>query len=84
MRVMAESATIMHTDKNFVYKVLGKYLRVTDPKILDSAYQTEIPALERCLEIRDAALQASLDESRQRTPVKNYQAAGNDRPALFG
>jgi ABC-type nitrate/sulfonate/bicarbonate transport system substrate-binding protein len=62
MRVMAESATILHTDKNFVYKVLGKYLRVTDTKILDSAYQTEIPALERRLEIRDAALQASLDE----------------------
>jgi len=62
MRVMAESATIMHTDKAFVYKVLGKYLRVTDTKILDSAYQTEIPALERRLEVRDAALQASLDE----------------------
>ncbi len=62
MRVMAESAIILHTDKNFVYKVLGKYLRVTDTKILDSAYQTEIPALERRLEIRDAALQASLDE----------------------
>src|SRR6266498_4084980 len=43
MRVMAESAIILHTDKNFVYKVLGKYLRVTDTKILDSAYQTEIP-----------------------------------------
>jgi ABC-type nitrate/sulfonate/bicarbonate transport system substrate-binding protein len=62
MRVMAESARILHTDKSFVYKVLGKYLRVTDTKILDSAYQTEIPALERHLEIRDAALQASLDE----------------------
>jgi ABC-type nitrate/sulfonate/bicarbonate transport system substrate-binding protein len=62
MRVMADSATILHTDKAFVYKVLGKYLRVTDTKILDSAYQTEIPALERRLEIRDAALQASLDE----------------------
>ena len=62
MRVMAESAIILHTDKSFVYKVLGKYLRLTDTKILDSAYQTEIPALERRLEIRDAALQASLDE----------------------
>jgi ABC-type nitrate/sulfonate/bicarbonate transport system substrate-binding protein len=62
MRVMAESAIILHTDRNFVYKVLGKYLRVTDTKILDSAYQTEIPALERRLEVREAALQASLDE----------------------
>jgi ABC-type nitrate/sulfonate/bicarbonate transport system substrate-binding protein len=62
MRVMGDSANILHTDQNFVYKVLGKYLRVTDTKILDSAYQSEIPALERRLEIRDAALQASLDE----------------------
>jgi ABC-type nitrate/sulfonate/bicarbonate transport system substrate-binding protein len=62
MRVMADSAGILHTDKNFVYKVLGKYLRVTDTKVLDSAYQSEIPALERRLEIREAALQASLDE----------------------
>jgi NitT/TauT family transport system substrate-binding protein len=62
MRVMAESAKILHTDKNLVYKVLGKYLRITDTKVLDAAYQSEIPALERRLEIHDAALQASLDE----------------------
>jgi NitT/TauT family transport system substrate-binding protein len=62
MRVMAESSKILHTDKNFVYKVLGKYLRITDTKVLDAAYQSEIPALERRLEIQDAALQASLDE----------------------
>jgi len=62
MRVMAEAATILHTDKNFVFKVLGKYLRITDTRVLESAYQTEIPALERRLEISDAALQASLDE----------------------
>jgi ABC-type nitrate/sulfonate/bicarbonate transport system substrate-binding protein len=62
MRVMAEAANILHTDKNFVYKVLGKYLRVSDTKILDSAYQSESPALERRLEVHEAALQASLDE----------------------
>jgi ABC-type nitrate/sulfonate/bicarbonate transport system substrate-binding protein len=62
MRVMAEAATILHSDKAFVYKVLGKYMRLSDTKILDSAYQSEIPALERRLEIHEAALQASLDE----------------------
>jgi ABC-type nitrate/sulfonate/bicarbonate transport system substrate-binding protein len=62
MRVMAESAKILHTDKALVYKVLGKYLRINDSKILDAAYQSEIPALERRLDIADAALQASLDE----------------------
>jgi ABC-type nitrate/sulfonate/bicarbonate transport system substrate-binding protein len=62
MRVMAEASKILHTDKNLVYKVLGKHLRITDTKILDSAYQSEIPALERRLELNEAALQASLDE----------------------
>jgi ABC-type nitrate/sulfonate/bicarbonate transport system substrate-binding protein len=62
MRVMAESAKILHTDKAFVYKVLGKYLRISDTKILDAAYKSEVPALERHLEIADSALQASLDE----------------------
>jgi ABC-type nitrate/sulfonate/bicarbonate transport system substrate-binding protein len=62
MRVMAEASKILHSDRNFVYKVLGKYMRITDTKVLDSAYQSEVPALERRLEIRDAALQASLDE----------------------
>jgi ABC-type nitrate/sulfonate/bicarbonate transport system substrate-binding protein len=62
MRVMAEASKILHTDKNIVYKVLGRHLRITDTKILDSAYQSEIPALERRLELNEAALQASLDE----------------------
>jgi ABC-type nitrate/sulfonate/bicarbonate transport system substrate-binding protein len=62
MRIMAESAQILHTDKTLVYKVLGKYLRITDTKVLDAAYQSEIPALERRLTISEAALQASLDE----------------------
>lgn len=62
MRVMAEASRILHTDRNLVYKVLGKYLRVTDTRVLDSAYRTEIPALERRLEISEAALQTSLDE----------------------
>jgi len=62
MRSMAEASRIMHTDKGFVYKVLGKYLHITDTKVLDASYQSEVPALEQRLEIHDAALQASLDE----------------------
>jgi len=62
MGAMAEASKIIHTDKQFVYKVLGKYLRITDTKVLDAAYQSEIPALENRLEVSEAALQASLDE----------------------
>ncbi|MDP2603562.1 MAG: ABC transporter substrate-binding protein [Deltaproteobacteria bacterium] len=62
MRAMAEAAKIMHTDREFVYKVLGKYLRVTDRSILDSAYNAEIKALEPRMIIKNEALQAILDE----------------------
>ncbi|MBI2360724.1 MAG: ABC transporter substrate-binding protein [Deltaproteobacteria bacterium] len=68
MRAMAEAAKILHTDKEFVYKVLGKHLRVTDRKILDSAYNAEIKALEPRLMIKDEAIQAILEEVSQVDP----------------
>jgi len=62
MRAMAEAAKIMHTDRDFVYKVLGKYLRVTEKTVLDAAYNAEIKALEPRLAIKSEALQATLEE----------------------
>ena len=68
MRAMAETARIMHTDREFVYKVLGKYLRITDRNVLDSAYNAEIKVLEPRLVIKNEALQAILDEVAQTDP----------------
>jgi NitT/TauT family transport system substrate-binding protein len=62
MRAMADTAKVMHTDREFVYKVLGKYLRITDRSVLDSAYNAEIKALEPRLVIKMESLQAILDE----------------------
>jgi NitT/TauT family transport system substrate-binding protein len=62
MRAMAEAAKLMHTDREFVYKVLGKYLRVTDRNVLESAYNAEIKVLEPRLVIKPESLQAILDE----------------------
>jgi ABC-type nitrate/sulfonate/bicarbonate transport system substrate-binding protein len=62
MRAMAEAAKILHTDREFVYRVLGKQLRVTDRKILDAAYNGEIKALEPRMVIKMESLQATLDE----------------------
>ena len=62
MHAMPEAAKIIHTDKEFTYKVLGKYLRVTDRKVLDASYNTEIKALEPRLEIRPEGIQGILDE----------------------
>jgi hypothetical protein len=38
MRAMAESAKIMHTDREYTYRVLGKYLRIDDRKLLEASY----------------------------------------------
>lgn len=62
MRAMAEAAKILHTDREFTYKVLGKQLRITDKTILDSAYNAEIKALEPRMVVKTEALQAILDE----------------------
>ena len=62
MRAMAEASKLMHTDREFIYKVLAKYLRMDDRKVLESAYSTEIKALEPRLALKLDSLQAILDE----------------------
>ncbi|MDP2602553.1 MAG: ABC transporter substrate-binding protein [Deltaproteobacteria bacterium] len=62
MRAMAEAAKILHTDKEIVFKVLSKYLRIEDRKVLDQAYNAEIKALEPRMELRLEAVQAVLDD----------------------
>ena len=68
MRTMAEAAKILHTDKEFTFKVLSKQLRVTDRKTLDAAYNAEIKVLEPRLTIRPEAFQAILDDVAQSDP----------------
>ena len=68
MKAMAEALKIVHTDKAFVYKILGKYLRVDDKKTLDAAYSAEIKALEERLAISSEAVQATLEEVAQIDP----------------
>ena len=62
MRAMAEAAKIMHTDKEYIYKILGKYLRIDDRKLLEASYNVEIKALEPRLAIKLEGLQSTLDE----------------------
>jgi hypothetical protein len=59
---MAEAAKIMHTDKEFTFKVLQKYLRVDDRGLLESSYNVEIKALEPRLAIKLEGIQSTLDE----------------------
>jgi hypothetical protein len=62
MRAMAEAAKIMHTDKEYIYKILGKYLRIDDRKLLESSYNVEIKALEPRLTIKLEGIQSTLEE----------------------
>jgi hypothetical protein len=64
----AEAAKILHTDKEFTYKVLRKQLRITDRKLLDASYNAEIKVLEPRLDIRAEAIQAMLEEISQTDP----------------
>src|SRR5215470_802783 len=62
LRATAEAGKIIHTDREFVYKVMGKYLRVSDRKVLDAAYNGEVKFLETKLEINNEGIQAVLEE----------------------
>ena len=68
MRAMTEAARILQTDKEFIYKVLGKQWRVTDRKVLDAAYDSEIKALEPRLDLKAEAFKAILDEVAEIDP----------------
>jgi ABC-type nitrate/sulfonate/bicarbonate transport system substrate-binding protein len=62
MRAMAEAAKIMHTDKEFTYKIMEKYLFVNDRKLLEASYNVEIKALEPRLALKLEGFQSTLDE----------------------
>jgi ABC-type nitrate/sulfonate/bicarbonate transport system substrate-binding protein len=75
MHAMAEAAKILHTDREYTYKVLAKYLRVSDRKILDASYNSEIKSLEPRLEVKPEGIQAILDEVAKVDPrAKNIKA----------
>jgi hypothetical protein len=68
MHAMAEAEKIIHTDRDLVYRVLGKKLRVTDKRILDAAYNAEIKALEQRLAMSTESIQAMIEDVAQTDP----------------
>ncbi len=74
MRSLAEAAKIFHTDREFTLKVLAKFLRIAERKSLESAYESEIPAIEPRLDLRAEAIQAVLEEIAPTDPrAKNVK-----------
>jgi ABC-type nitrate/sulfonate/bicarbonate transport system substrate-binding protein len=62
MRSMAEASKIFQTDRETTLKILAKYLRVNDRKVLETSYNNEVKAMEPRFDARPEALQAILDE----------------------
>ncbi|HVO94861.1 MAG TPA: ABC transporter substrate-binding protein [Terriglobales bacterium] len=74
MRAMAEAAKIMHADKEYTFKVLEKYLRIDDRKLLEASYNVEIKALEPRLALKSEGIQSTLDEIAPSEPrAKNVK-----------
>jgi hypothetical protein len=68
MQAMAEAAKILHTNKELTYRVLGKRLGISDPKIIEAAFTTEIKVMEQRLEIKPEGVQAILEEVAKTDP----------------
>ncbi|HZH82182.1 MAG TPA: ABC transporter substrate-binding protein [Phototrophicaceae bacterium] len=75
MRAMAEASKSMHRDKDLVYRVLEKKLRITDRAILDASYAIEMKVMEPRLELKAAAIQPMIEEVAKTNPRANEMKA---------
>jgi hypothetical protein len=71
MHATTEAVKIMFKDKELTYKVLGKYLRINDRKILDAAYDEEIKVMETRMEFKLESIQAIVDKPPR--PISGQQ-----------
>jgi NitT/TauT family transport system substrate-binding protein len=62
MRAMAEASRVMHRDKEVVYRVMEKKLRIKDRSMLDASYSIEMKVMEPRLELKPAAIQPMIEE----------------------
>jgi hypothetical protein len=68
MRAMAEASKSMHQDKEIVYRVMEKKLRIHDRSVLDAGYAIEIKVMEPKLELKLEAIQPMIDELAKGNP----------------
>jgi ABC-type nitrate/sulfonate/bicarbonate transport system substrate-binding protein len=71
MRAMAEASRSMHRDKELVYRVMEKKLRINDRGILDASYAIETKVMEPRLELKAQAIQPMLEEVARTNPRAN-------------
>jgi ABC-type nitrate/sulfonate/bicarbonate transport system substrate-binding protein len=71
MRAMAEASRAMHRDREVVYRVMEKKLRIKDRAVLDASYTIEMKVMEPRLEIKPQALQPMIEEVARNNPRAN-------------
>lgn len=71
MRAMAEASRAMHRDKELVFRVMEKKLRIKDRAVLEASYNIEMKVMEPRLELRAPALQPMLEEVARTNPRAN-------------
>jgi NitT/TauT family transport system substrate-binding protein len=62
MRAMAEASKAMHRDRELVYRVMEKKLRIKDRSILEASYNIEMKVMEPRLELKVPAIQPMIEE----------------------
>ena len=71
MRAMAEASRSMHRDREVVYRVMEKKLRIKDRAVLDASYNIEMKVMEPRLELKPQALQPMIEEVARTNPRAN-------------
>jgi NitT/TauT family transport system substrate-binding protein len=71
MHAMAEASRSMHRDRELVYRVMEKKLRIRDRKVLDDSYSIEMKVMEPRLELKAQAIQPMIEEVARTNPRAN-------------
>ena len=75
MRAMAEASRAMHRDREIVYRVMEKKLRIKDRGVLDASYTIEMKVMEPRLELKAPAIHPMIEEVG-----RNNTRAGDVKP----
>jgi NitT/TauT family transport system substrate-binding protein len=78
-KAMAEGVALAKKDSVEAKRAIGKYIKIDDPKILDTSYDDYAPYLETSLAVREQVIRAELDYLNE----KEFPRAKSTNPKEF-
>jgi NitT/TauT family transport system substrate-binding protein len=78
-KAMAEGVALAKKDSLGAKRAIGKYIKIDDPKILDTSYDDYAPYLETNLAVREQVIRAELDYLNE----KDFPRAKSINPKEF-